>query len=147
MPRKKPKGHKGRSNIGTKMDMADKLFSLLIRLKEMHSNGRVACYTCDIQLPFHRIQCGHFISRSHKATRWLEENARPQCENCNVALQGNLEVFEERLEWDHKGIVQRLHEIRNDPKFRLKESDLDYIIAELKQRIKDCGGEKSIPKQ
>lgn len=148
MPKeKKNKGHKARNNMGTKMDQADKLFSILVRLKDMLPNGYVSCYTCTALLPFRQMQCGHFVPRGHKATRWLEENARPQCWDCNINLAGNTQVFEQRLEEEHPGIVQRINNLRNDPKFRLKESDLEDIIAALKERIKQCGGEKSIPKE
>jgi len=34
------------------------------------------------------MQCGHFMSRRHYSTRWLDTNARPQCYGCNVHSQG-----------------------------------------------------------
>lgn len=30
------------------------------------------------------MHCAHFIGRSAKATRWLEENLHPACPSCNV---------------------------------------------------------------
>lgn len=31
------------------------------------------------------------------ATRWDEDNCRPQCKECNVFKHGNISVFKERL--------------------------------------------------
>lgn len=34
------------------------------------------------------MQCGHFMSRRHYATRWIEKNTAPQCYGCNIGDQG-----------------------------------------------------------
>jgi 5-methylcytosine-specific restriction endonuclease McrA len=68
----------------------DKVFSLYIR----HKYPKV-CYTCgktDIAL-----QCGHFVSRQYLATRWDENNCRPQCAGCNIFGNGKPLDFEENL--------------------------------------------------
>lgn len=51
------------------------------------------CFTCGLPAS----QCGHFMKRGNDATRWDENNARPQCWNCNVQLEGNVDVFRKRL--------------------------------------------------
>ena len=43
------------------------------------------------------VQCGHFISRSKKAVRWDERNAKPQCYRCNCARYGEQYIFGKKL--------------------------------------------------
>lgn len=75
---------------------ADRVHSLYVRQLGMF-NGMNRCYTCDIVMPWKELQCGHFINRRKLAVRWHINNCRPQCNDCNVTLGGNLEVYERRL--------------------------------------------------
>ena len=68
----------------------DTLFSLYIRQKYDKT-----CYTCGGGGKV--LQCGHFVSRMYLATRWDENNARPQCRMCNCLMNGRAVDFEERL--------------------------------------------------
>lgn len=68
----------------------DAIYSRYIRQKYP-----AKCYTCGkTDTPLH---CGHFISRSYLATRWEENNTRPQCVGCNIYGNGKPLDFEERL--------------------------------------------------
>lgn len=67
----------------------DRLFSIYIRSKYPQY-----CYTCGRT---GILQCGHFISRQYLATRWDENNCRPQCVGCNIYGNGKPLDFEERL--------------------------------------------------
>ncbi len=68
----------------------DSIFSRYIRAKFPKY-----CYTCNKQPP--HLQCGHFVSRQYLATRWSEDNCRPQCWGCNGYGRGQLLDFEENL--------------------------------------------------
>ena len=69
---------------------ADKYFSLYIRAKYPK-----ICYTCHKK---HLVlQCGHFVARSYLATRFDEDNCRPQCVGCNMFGNGKSLDFEEHL--------------------------------------------------
>lgn len=68
------------------MDKADKMFSKYIRVKfSFQSGGELFC--CDIitgriyGIKF--IDCGHCFSRANKATRFEEDNCRPQNRSSN----------------------------------------------------------------
>lgn len=85
------------------MKDADMWFSRYIRIvnrKYMSQDGEVFCncYTCGSIKKATRIQCGHFIRREFKATRYHELNCKPQCIKCNYYRSGQFEVFERRLE-------------------------------------------------
>ena len=70
----------------------DRVFSIYIRQKYDKS-----CYTCG---KVGTLQNGHFISRQYIATRWDENNCRPQCVGCNIFGNGKPLDFEERLKKD-----------------------------------------------
>ena len=67
----------------------DKYFSLYIRLREATNEGIVQCFTCGKIGHYKKgMQCGHFQSRRHHATRWNEWNCQVQCVKCNMFEQG-----------------------------------------------------------
>jgi len=75
----------------------DSVFSVYIRKKHADAEGNTSCYTCGKQLPWQHIQNGHFVSRQYLATRWNEDNCRPQCWGCNGYGHGKPLDFEENL--------------------------------------------------
>lgn len=87
-----------------KISKADKYFSYYIRLRgAWESNGVLLnkCFTCDKILPCSQLDCGHFIKRQHKGTRFSEVNTACQCRGCNWLKQGNDVEFEKRLNLKH----------------------------------------------
>lgn len=70
----------------------DSVFSQYIR--QIHP---ARCYTCGVSKRRKNLQCGHFISRAYLATRFHEDNCRPQCVGCNVFGGGKPLDFEENL--------------------------------------------------
>lgn len=89
----------------------DTVFSLYIRAKYSKK-----CYTCKASGKV--LQCGHFISRSYLATRWEEDNCRPQCVGCNIWGKGKPLDFEENL-IEELGI-ERVMEMKAQRKMLLK---------------------------
>lgn len=77
--------------IKSASDAADKWFSLYIRLRDSNFRGVVKCITCTVSDYFKgpNMNCGHFQSRSHKATRWHIHNANGQCVGCNKWKSGD----------------------------------------------------------
>lgn len=83
------------------MRKLDKVFSLYIRLRDSaaYNFKYFRCISCGQIKPFEQMDCGHFISRTHQATRFDEENAHGECRFCNrfsadhiIAYQRNLEA-------------------------------------------------------
>lgn len=60
---------------------ADTLFSEYVRKRDFKKYG--SCVTCGQQLTYEKTQCGHFVTRARKATRWNKKNASGQCAACN----------------------------------------------------------------
>jgi len=78
----------GRSKSVVNMDeeaLADKTFSIYIRLKYANQFGIVKCSTCNRTAPWQEMHCGHWQRRGKKSTRWAEPNASPQCPICNTS--------------------------------------------------------------
>jgi len=87
----KPKKAKPKTQAWLKKEL-DRVFSIYIRQKYDKS-----CYTCG---KVGTLQNGHFVSRQYIATRWDENNCRPQCVGCNIFGNGKPLDFEERLKKD-----------------------------------------------
>jgi hypothetical protein len=114
---------------------ADFLFSRLIRIRYADEKGYVHCYTSGVKLHWTKAQCGHFISRSHLGLRWEETNARPQSEHDNCHLSGNLEVYEQKLEAEHPGIVEFLREQARQV-CKPTRGEMRELIASLRFKLK-----------
>lgn len=106
----------------------DRLHSLFIRAKYPKE-----CYTCGAKGK--TLQCGHFISRLYLATRWEENNTRPQCVGCNIWGGGKPLDFEERLKKELGAeVVEDMKARRKElivPNRRFYEDKIAYYKAEL----------------
>ncbi len=113
----------------------DRVASRFVRLAAAGKDLKCDCYTCSTRKSYLAMHCGHFISRSHLATRWDLANMKPQCAVCNINLYGNLEVYTERLEAEHKGITDYLQEqARTVSKPSL--SELKFILHDFQQKLR-----------
>jgi hypothetical protein len=102
----------------------DKWFSLYIRLRNATDLGITECYTCGKQDFYKKLQCGHFQSRRHTATRWNEKNCQVQCVKCNMFNQGEQWKFGEKLDADYgKETCFELHKLAMST---VKMSRVDY---------------------
>lgn len=87
----------------------DKWFSLYIRLRHATDTGLAQCYTCNKIDHYKKLQCGHFLSRRHHATRWNKTNCQVQCVKCNMYEQGMQWQFGLKLEANYgDGTVKEL---------------------------------------
>lgn len=114
-----------------KMDL-DFCFQRIVKITAADAEtGLVTCYTCPNTLHWSMpsVQCGHYISRKVMLLRWDLRNARVQCKTCNEMLAGNMEVYTDRLEAEHKGLPEQLREMSIEPH--------KWGISELKQHLSD----------
>lgn len=114
---------------------ADAVFSEFVRKRWADSNGETRCVTCRNKAPWRQLQCGHFVSRVHLATRWLPENAAPQCSSCNVLRRGNLAEYAAWLQAEYgHGIIERLVEMKRKS-VKYTRADLEALIENYRQNI------------
>lgn len=127
MPRttKKPT----RSKIVKKLDV---VFSKYIRLSNADKNGYCICVTCKRKYHHTKIQAGHFMSRKHYSTRWLEDNVKPQCYGCNVMSQGKQFLFSKYL--GDKLSNELYNKSKEVTKFTIDE--LQDMISDYSERVK-----------
>lgn len=124
---------KGSRSLAKLKKRLDAVFSKYIRGKYP-----ARCYTCGKRSSRKRLHCGHFISRTYTATRWEENNCRPQCVGCNIYGDGKFLDFEERLKRDlGEGVVEELKRRRHqvfkvDEVWYLSEIEKYKIICEAK---------------
>ncbi len=114
----------------------DKAFSRFIRLSAANLDGFVECYTCGRSYHWKKIQCGHFMSRARYATRWNEDNCRPQCYGCNVMQQGRQYDFGLNLDREREGLAEEMHQLSlTTVKFATWE--LEYMLQDYKNKLKE----------
>jgi len=96
-----------RSTIVKKLD---KIFSIWIRSKDADHAGMVDCFTCGVSKSWkYEIDAGHFMGRGKYATRWDEQNVKPQCKKCNGFRSGEQYLFSKHLDEEYgKGTADEL---------------------------------------
>jgi hypothetical protein len=117
----------------------DTLFSYFVRQRDADENGYIRCISCGGFRKWKYSDCGHFISRNHKALRFNEQNCNAQCKNCNGRLKGNL------LEY-RKGLIIKIGlkaveslEMRKNNKF--DKSVIPTLILLYQKKLKSLNYE------
>ena len=121
----------------------DKVFSRYIRAKHADSRGMVRCITCDREYLVGDAQAGHFASRRHMATRWDEDNVRPQCYRCNITDQGRQWRFGEALDREQPGRAAAVM-ARAETRAPNSANALRAAIEHYKAELEAIEGEKNL---
>ena len=122
----------------------DKWFSLFIRLRESTIDGVTQCFTCG-KIDYHnKLQCGHFQSRRHLATRFDETNCQPQCVGCNMFKAG--EQFKFHINLDAKYGEDTSINLQHKAMQSVKITRVEYedYISYYKDAVKKLKKEKGI---
>lgn len=56
----------------------------LVRMEAADDNGYARCCSCGKREHYKKMDGGHFISRTHKATMLRTDNVHAQCKGCNI---------------------------------------------------------------
>lgn len=117
-----------------------KIFSEYIRRRDAleYSGGDIAkCCTCSHVAHWKEMDCGHFISRRHLATKFDEKNNGIQCKGCNGFGSGKQFEYSIFLDNKHgKGTAEMLlAKSRNACKWGKFEYNL--LIDEYKKKVKE----------
>lgn len=114
----------------------DKVFSLYIRQRPADRNGMVKCFTCGKINHWKKMQCGHFMSRRHTATRWDEKNTACQCVQCNIFYEGNKYKFGKFINEKYGEGTAEMLEIKAHNKCRMGRFEYEILILEYQTKIK-----------
>ena len=94
-----------KKSTATLIRKLDEVFSMYIRLRDSQAFGHRAfrCISCGQVKPFDQMDCGHFVGRTHMATRFDEDNCHGECRNC---LTPDMRVLTKDLRWIPLGDIQ-----------------------------------------
>lgn len=110
---------------------ADRVFSLYVRNRG-ETYGWNHCFTCAKYLPVEELQAGHFIPRRFTNVRWHPLNVWPQCNHCNVELNGNLDIYEKKLVAQYSALaIEALWDLAHT-----NDGLADYEINEIIKKYK-----------
>jgi hypothetical protein len=126
------------------MAKADRYFSEYIRLRDSNENCTATCITCGKEGQISEMDAGHFIDRSHKATRYDEQNVNAQCRACNRFQSGR--QYEHGIAIDLKygagtanELLQKSRQIfRANQAFYESEAERFKQLAEEQRQHKRC---------
>tara|TARA_R100001460_G_scaffold26465_5_gene53555 strand:- start:917 stop:1324 length:408 start_codon:yes stop_codon:yes gene_type:complete len=122
----------------------DTWFSLYIRLKYSNEYGMVQCYTSGRVYHYKQIHAGHFMSRRHLATRWCEQNVKPQSAADNLFGQGEQFKFGMLLDSEYgEGTAVEL-QIKARQSYKMSRVDYEEKISYYKKLVKNLKKEKNL---
>lgn len=127
------------------IEKLDKTFSIYIR-RRYAKNDIAECFTCGKQDHWKKLQCGHFQSRKHYATRFgtlddddtiTELNCQVQCAGCNVFRYGEQYIFSKNLDATYfVGLSDQLHQKANQT-IKYDNIDLEMLITKYQNKINE----------
>lgn len=82
----KKQNKKSRSKLVRELDA---VYSKYIRLSKITNKTNNVCVCCGKEENWKKMQNGHYCSRTHYNTRWMDMNCHPCCIGCNVFKSGN----------------------------------------------------------
>jgi len=126
------------ASLSTLKNKLDKLWSEYVRRKDA-IDGIATCVTCGTQKHWKEMQCGHFVSRTHLATRWLVNNTAVQCARCNILLRGNMVEYAVWMEanWGWQAI-RDLRELKHRS-VKYSRTDYEEMINDVQQKLGELG--------
>lgn len=118
-------------SLGVRITPADRFFSLCVRERAVNR-----CERCGRGADQGRLDCSHFMSRRHNATRWDPANAFAHCFACHQSLGSNPVEF---VRWVESKIgpakVEALR-TRSGMTLKLSKVDKEFIAAHYRAEHK-----------
>ena len=131
-------------NLSKAKKTADKWFSRYVRVRDSDSKGFARCITCGKVKEWKAMDCGHFQSRRYLLTRYEEQNAHAQCQECNHWNSG--EQYKHGIEIDArygKGAAKELEKTARGMQ-KLTKEDVMELAREFKKMAEDIAKEKGL---
>jgi len=116
--------------------IADKWFSLFIRLRMAASDGVVICVTCGKELHYKNAHCGHFRTRDKKILRYNEKNCNVQCPYCNTFKHGEQYLHGQYIDSIYGEGTADYLTATEQTVCKRTAIDFDYLIEEYKEKTK-----------
>jgi len=137
------KKHKKKISRKALIKKLDAAFSQFIRWRDADADGLIKCITCDTKKHVKQMQCGHFMSRRHYATRWHEKNSAGQCYGCNIGNQGAQYLMGKELDIKHgEGTAENMYKRSQDSR-KYTNEELIQLTKYYKQKADDLQNKHS----
>lgn len=114
----------------------DVVFSQYIRYKYADVDGIVECFTCSKKLPISQMSAGHYIARGNYGLRFMEDNTRVQCYQCNGKHETDILPFKTKLESERKRITEWLEE-QSRQVYKPTRDELKQLLIEYRYKLND----------
>lgn len=129
------------ASLTTNEKKLDRIFSEFVRRSHADENGYVRCYTCEWIGHWKECDAGHYVSRTHKGTRWDERNVKPQCKKCNSTHEwgrkGNLDEYALHLIKDYgQEVLDELNRAKWIA-FKIHDFQIVEMIKDYKEKLKE----------
>lgn len=114
---------------------ADLLFSRVIRLRAAApETGILRCFICNTPIHYSLAHAMHYEGRAESSLRFHPKNVRAGCFNCNVALEGNLKKYAERLDAEEARLSEWMEAEGREP-YKFWRAELKIMIGDLSREI------------
>lgn len=139
--KKRPAKTSTRQKTINKLDIE---FSQCVRLMHSDQDGIASCITCGDKHHWTDLDCGHFVKRGNKSTRWDLKNCGPQCRLCNSTHDGKEDEHAEYI--DNKYGIGTADLLRKTGKEveKFTEHELEGMYQELRAEVKAVRAEKGM---
>lgn len=120
------------------IDKLDRIFSTFIRLRDrIPGTQQIKCISCGKYVNWEQSDCGHYVNRKHKSTRWDEKNCSAQCRSCNRYDEGNIPGYTLGIQKKYgKDIVELLlHKKQQTSHF--DQFEIDQLTNHYKKCVKE----------
>jgi hypothetical protein len=125
--------------IAALVDDCAKLLQKIVRMKAalQQPDGIIQCVTCGKWGHWKEMHGGHFIARTYRQHKLLEENIHPQCPGCNTFRPERVADDYNKFMRDTYGheFVDHLTQTKRHPK-KYARQELEELLAELKAQAK-----------
>lgn len=113
----------------------DRVISRYVRLRYMEADCFITCYICGSKVHWKDAHAMHFIDRDNKITRFMLDNIRGGCYDCNVVKDGNLYLYAQKLNEERAGLAEELKELSYCT-VHATRSDLKEMLFDFQQKLK-----------
>lgn len=117
----------------------DRVFSEYIRLRDSKPYGYkyFKCISCGMVKPYEQMDCGHFIGRTHMATRFDEKNCNGECKSC---LTPDMRILTKDLTWVPLGEVKvgdRLFAFTEGREYGRQRGYCETVVLSADREVRD----------
>jgi hypothetical protein len=111
----------------------DHEFSKFIRMRDSGGQSFCKCITCIHVFETEALSCGHFVRRRNTGLRWHPKNGHLQCNNCNIVLDGNEEIYHLRIDLKYgPGTAEMLRKVGRETK-KWTTPELQELLAHYRK--------------